>query len=486
MSTTNTFRLLAAVAVFTCNSTLAAQDQVESRPLQESPKPNLLILIADDLGVDYVSAYGEGPDPAKTPNIDALADRGVLFRNAWASPVCSPTRACIHTGRYSFRTGIGAVLRGGNGGRRGRRGGGRGRRPGTGGAVAGLPLSELTLPELLDKAGSGYSHAAIGKWHLGAGEESRGPNQAGWSHFAGSLSGSLRGENAYFNWQRTVNGATEVCRTYATTMNVDDTLDWIEETEQAEKPWLCYLSFNAPHAPFHNPPNDLHEIDASSLAARRATVPQYRAMVEAMDREIGRLLRGLGEARDRTNVIFMGDNGTPGQVAQTPFLSNHAKGSLYEGGVNVPLIVAGPIVKTEGRETSALVSATDIFSTAAELCGVSVQGNVPRDLQIDGLSFVPILSNAKHPTIRSTVFSESFRGSNPAQNGRAAIRGPRYKVVREYRAGSTTDEFYDLESDPFEQTKLLWGDLNGEQQAEITALCAEMDRLRSSARDTPR
>ncbi|MEE2888478.1 MAG: sulfatase-like hydrolase/transferase [Planctomycetota bacterium] len=425
-----------------------------------TPKANVLILMADDLGVDYISAYKEGSNPAPTPNIDALAKRGVLFRNAWANPLCSPTRACILTGRYGFRTGVGTIIAS----RRSQRSGG-------------LRADELSLPELLDRAKSGYAHALIGKWHLGG--SNRAPNEVGWSHFAGILPGTLRPPNTYSSWPRTVDGETERSSAYTTTQFVDDALAWIRRSSAQGKPWLCFVNFNAPHSPFHVPPEDLHTVTIEGPASRRNRVACYRAMVQAMDQEIGRLLAQLGDDLRHTNVIFLGDNGTPGQIAQEPFAGAQAKGSVYEGGVNVPLIVAGPAVAKPGRESKALVGAVDLYATVAELCGVDIAQSSPAAHHIDGVSFIPHLRTPGHAPVRSMVFTELFQGDRPNEIGRAAIRDSRYKVIRRYRRSLTPkDRFFDLEQDPFERRDLARRDKTDEQAASFKALQAELDRLR--------
>ena len=200
----------------------------------QAPRDNILLLIADDFGVDNVGVYGEGGDLPPTPNIDALAANGVLFRNAWANSQCSPTRACVFTGRYGFRTLVGAV-------------------PTRRGGV--LQPEEITLPEALDRANTGYAHALIGKWHLGTTFGGfAAPNVAGFSHFAGHTGGTIR----YFNWPRSVNGAVATSRRYSTTQLVDDALSWIG---QQTSPWLCVVAFNAPHSPIHRPPESLHSQD---------------------------------------------------------------------------------------------------------------------------------------------------------------------------------------------------------------------------------
>ncbi|MEM7202561.1 MAG: sulfatase-like hydrolase/transferase [Planctomycetota bacterium] len=421
-------------------------------------QPNLLVLIADDLGVDVVGAYGEGSNQAPTPNIDQLAAQGILFRNAWTNPECSPTRAAIHTGRHAMRTLVGSAIPIGNSGV--------------------LQLPETTLPEILDTAGGNYAHALIGKWHLGDERNGGdfGPNLAGWSHFAGLIPGAL---SNYYNWPRTVNGVTTTSTAYSTTQMVDDALSWIGGQDG---PWLCVLSFNAPHGPYQPPPPSLHSQDLTGLSPGTTPRPFFRALVEAMDNEIGRLLTSLGGELARTDVIFMGDNGTDGNVTRTPFRAIHAKGTPYEGGVNVPLIVSGPSVTAPGREEGALVSAVDLVATLTELAGVDVTDVVPPWAPFDSVSFAPYLRNPSATPRRNTVFTESFNGetwTGVNTSGAAAIRDDTYKLIRFYTTESNTDEFYDLVADPFENSELLAAGLNPTQQAAYDALRQELEALRA-------
>ena len=199
---------------------------------------NLLLIVADDLGVDYVGAYGEGTNPPPTPNIDGLASSGVLFRNAWANPSCSPTRANVLTGRYPFRTLVGRWI-------------GHWANPQN---IGLLHPTEWTIPEVLDAADSGYAHAMVGKWHLhDATWDPDVPRTiGGFSHFAGSLEGQI---GSYTNWNRVVNGVSASTTAYCTTQNTDDALNWIQAQTG---PWLCVLTYQAPHIPYHAPPAHLH------------------------------------------------------------------------------------------------------------------------------------------------------------------------------------------------------------------------------------
>lgn len=401
---------------------------------------NVLLILADDLGVDRVAAYGAHPDPGNTPNIDSLAERGVLFRRAWSYPVCSPTRATIMTGRYGFRTGIGMLIRESSD------------------SVVGLSLEEQTLPEVIAPS---YSSAVLGKWHL-ANNFTQGvthPLDSGFDYHAGSMF-NLQGQSSaneqnYFDWQKNVNGVIENSTTYATTDTVDDAL---RAMETLPEPWFIYLPFNAPHKPFHAPPDHLHSFDLSGNPDNSPVV-HMMAMTEAMDTEIGRLMAGVDESN--TTVIFLGDNGTSESATTAPFDPEHAKGTLYEGGINVPFIVVSPRVSEPGSECDALVCATDIFPTVREIAGL---GGGSRD----GVSLLPYLADPSRQSIRPYIYSEIFgpNGSTSYNRLRRAIRNGRYKLID--RRTDLEREFYDLETDPFELNDLLQGDMTLEQ---ATALC---------------
>lgn len=410
---------------------------------------NLLVVVADDLGVDAIATYAEGTAPAPTPNLDALAARGILFRSAWAYPTCSPARAALQTGRHAVRNGVGQV-------------------------GAALALDEPTLPELLDARGSGHAHAWIGKWHLaGANGDRLHPNRSGWSHFAGVLAGRVP---SYTRWERIVDGVAATSTAYATTQTVDDALTWIRARTG---PWVCVVAFVAPHEPFHEPPAHLHGQDLRGLDPATTPLPFYRAATEALDRELGRLLAGLGAETARTDVVFTADNGTPRNVSVAPFRGNHAKDTPYEGGVNVPLVVAGPSVSRPGREVADVVSITDLYATAVELAGVADPWPW---IRIDGVSLVPYLRDTARSPLHTAVYAESFAlGSDPDADGFAIARNQRYKLIRWFSPGGARDEFYDLTGDAFETRDLLLGTLTQTQRENHTALAAHIAAMRDDA-----
>jgi arylsulfatase A-like enzyme len=413
---------------------------------------NFLILVADDFGVDGVGVYsrddlyghpGEGASPGPTPNLDQLAAEGVLFRNAYAMPACSSTRAATLTGRLGFRTGIGRV-------------GGQ------------LDTAETTLPDLLAAT---HRNAALGKWHLG-GNDADHPIDSGFESYAGGLGG---GVGDYFSWTKVTNAATGSPTTengyavYATTDAVDEALARIAAFGDDE--WLVWVAFNAPHAPFHVPPSSLTALPVDDGSSNTL---KYEAAVEAMDTEIGRLLAGIpADVLTDTTVIFLGDNGTPRGVVEAPFDSNRAKGSVYEGGINVPLIVKSPAVDPadEGSESLAVVQTTDLFATIAEIAGLPSSAE-------DSVSLVPYLEDPNLPTTlrRPYAYGETFspNGFGPYDSQQRAIRDGRYKVI--WRDG-VYEELFDLALHPFEDENLLVVGPTPEAQAAFDALALAMERL---------
>ncbi|MBL4701354.1 MAG: sulfatase-like hydrolase/transferase [Phycisphaeraceae bacterium] len=364
--------------------------------------PNVLLIIADDLGTDMLKSYGIGKDMPKTPNLDALAKRSVLFRNAWGTPLCSPTRACIQTGRHGFRTGIGITVKDST-------------------TYNGLDASEIILPEMLD-AGTGerYRHALFGKWHLnhatqadlsGAPKGLDVVNVQGYDHFEGVIH-NIVSPHSYVNWPKVTNGVERRSNTYATTATVDDFLSW---ESKSDAPYFVVLSFNAPHAPFHEPPKALYSsrINTSNLPKENPR-PYYKAMVEALDFELGRLFVSLGASIDNTMIIFMSDNGVPSVVVRKDpnrvLGDDHCKGSAYEGGVNIPLMISGPRVTVPGSDCSALVHAVDIFATVAELAGVDLKDPevFPSKRILDSKSMVPFLEEPNRQSSRQFNYTEKF------------------------------------------------------------------------------
>jgi arylsulfatase B len=417
-----------------------------SAALTASAAQNILLIIADDLGADSSSlcnSTNAGASLPPTPNIQALARDGVVFRNAYANPVCSPSRACLLTGRYAFRHGVGNVV--------------------TGPGSAMLSATEFTLPKAFAAdAAPSYQLAQFGKWHLHTAANSP-LTVGGWPHFAGSLTAALAN---YTNWTKTINGVTELNHaTYATTDLVNDARAWIQA--RGQQPWFAWVAFNAAHAPLHKPPNSLHGYDSLSgtqqdISARPR--PYFEAMAEAMDTEIGRLLAVVDRAN--THIIFLGDNGTPGDVIQPPYRVGRAKGTLYEGGIRVPLLIAGPAVVNPGRTNSALVHAVDLFATILELAGMNITSSIPTNVVLDSRSLMPALRDQSEAAryVYDELFGDGFGG--PSAQGRA-LRDEQFKLLR---FANGREELYDLETDPYEATNLLSRALTAVQRAHYYSL----------------
>ncbi|MDG2305909.1 MAG: sulfatase-like hydrolase/transferase [Candidatus Binatia bacterium] len=419
-------------------------------------RDNFLLIIADDLGVDSLAVYsddlayghvGEGADHGPTPRLDTLASEGILFRHAYTNPLCAPSRAQILTGRHAMRTGVGTP----------------------GGAV--LDLAETTLPEIL--AGT-HSSAAIGKWHVGPGGDVDHPIDSGFDYFAGALNGNI---SDYEDWQKTINsagGSDTVIPNHLVYATDDNSAEAIAKiAEFGEAPWIVYLAFNAPHSPFHVPTQPL----TTAVTTGSSSHVKYEAMIEAMDREIGDVLDSIpASILADTTIIFIGDNGTPTGVTRPPFLSSHGKGTVYDGGTNVPLIIKSPHVAVAGTESLAFVQSTDIFATIAEIGGVVSEAE-------DSISMVPYLSDATLPTqsARPYAYAEQFTPNGAGivyTDHERAIRDGQYKLI--WR-NDVYEEFFDLTANPFEDANLLpYAGMTEEQQAAYDALLQQMTAVETA------
>lgn len=359
--------------------------------------PNLLVLVLDDVGIDQLAPWGVGASPAPTPNLDALAARGVRFQHAYAAPECSPTRAMLLTGRYARRTGIGRTVVEDGGFELRRR--------------------ELGLAELLRDAPVPYTAAIFGKWHLGSSDDvANADHPAGFGFDRWAIT---RGNVPdYFAWTELRDDGVADRAGYVTSAVVDDALGFAAE---APGPWLTVVAFHAGHTPLHAPPADLVANPVAENAPRPA---RFRAMVEAADTEVGRLLAGLPPD---TVVVLLGDNGTLGEFTEPPFDPFGGKLTLAEGGVRVPLVVAGPGLAPGVAD--GLVHVVDLWPTLAGFAGVDLS-DVPDLPELDGHDLRPVLDDPDR-TVRDVVLTESFAPngleSPHAVEDRIALRDARWR-----------------------------------------------------------
>ncbi len=413
---------------------------------------NVLLIIADDMGVDRLAAYGEHVDPGNTPVLDQLAANGMLFRNAWANPVCSASRAAILTGQHSFRTGVGRGI----------------------GYYGETYELDVDTPSLADALPGSYASVALGKWHIGSLSISAldHPTLMGFdSHYgAPATIPTPHPFETYFNFYKNDNGTPGWSTTYATTDTVDDA---ITQVTTLPEPWFLWTAFNAPHNPWHAPPSGLHSFNLTGLP-ENSIVDHVKASIEAMDTEIGRLIAAMdpGVAAN-TVIIFVGDNGTDRPASTAPFIPTHAKSTVYEGGINVPLIVQGPGVMG-GTESDGLVHIVDLFRTVTDIAGGDGEAAV------DSVSLVPYFNDPTRESLRTWVYADIFEpnGFGPKTSWDRAARNERHKViVRVDEFGDTVEELYDLDLDPFETTDLTVGVLTTEEQNALDDLSFKIESL---------
>jgi len=397
-----------------------------------SGKPNILLIITDDQGKDASAEYNLSTDLPSTPHFSALANDGIIFDNLWVSPTCSPTRAALISGKYGHQTNVLS--------------------PGDP-----LPASDIILQSFLksDTATSDYTSAIIGKWHLGGGRT--GPNDFGVDHFAGITGGGVQD---YFNWTLNLNGTNSNSTDYVTSELTDQAIDWVSAQSQ---PWFLWLSYNAPHTPFHAPPASLHPRTLSGTQADINANPRnyYLAAIEAMDSEFGRFWNSLSvQEQNNTLVIFIGDNGTPTQVIDTSIAQNGSKGSLFQGGVNTPMFVSGAGVTRSGERDDTLITHTDFFPTIVELAGGELSNYQ------DGKSFAELLTNPA-PTHRDYSYTNNVDGWT--------IRNETFKLIENVNG---TQDLFNLIDDPAESSDLLNG--GGNNSATLTELLDEANRIRGA------
>ena len=417
--------------IISCNK---SEDSNEIVDLIQSP--NILFIIADDLGKDAISGFTEGNIKPNTPNIDAIRNNGISFSNFWANPTCTPTRASIITGKYGYRTGVKAV----------------------GDELSAL---ETTLQKYIStQTNNKYATAIVGKWHLSGNNSAINPEIFGIDYYAGLIRGAV---NDYYQWQLNEDSATTQVTEYITETFTDLSIDWIN---QQSKPWFMWLAYNAPHTPFHAPPSNMHS--QGNLPAYNNgldPIPYYMAAIEAMDFQIGRLLDAIPEVeRNNTIIIFIGDNGTPNQVAQNPYSSATVKNTLYQGGVNVPMFISGNTVSRSGTDNN-LINSTDLFATIAEIAGISVN-----EIH-DSKSFKPLLTSNNN-TIRDYQYSEMDNGTTD----RWTISNGEYKLIV---SALGMEEMYYLVGDPYENNNLLNGTLSTIQENAKSELEAELINIRN-------
>ncbi len=428
------FRLLA------CAFIVVAIAFVASTGRAATSKPNILLIVVDDLG--FADLQCMGSSDMRTPAIDRLFAESLRMNRFYANcPVCSPTRASIICGRYPDRVGVPGVIR-----------------TNAKNSWGYFSPTAPTLPERLHHLG--YATAAIGKWHLGLEAENH-PIDRGFDSFQGFLGDMM---DDYFDHRR--HGINYMRRDkqaidppgHATDVFSHWAVDYIADRSNQSSPWFLYLAYNAPHTPIQPPDEWLKKVTDREIGieAKRAKLV---ALIEHLDDGIGRVLTSLRESNqfDNTIIVFTSDNGGQLDVGANNGRLRDGKGSMYEGGLRIPGCIRVPGRTSHGTRTDAVCVTMDIFPTLIEIAGEETEASKTSgqlNSRSDGMSWVPLLANATaHWPAREVYFVR--REGGPRYGGltiEAVLRSdPKVgdlKLVHNYPTQSF--ELFDLSNDPME------------------------------------
>ncbi|MEM8898832.1 MAG: arylsulfatase [Bacteroidota bacterium] len=406
------------------------------KPLEVN-QPNVIIILTDDQGWGDLSMNGN--TNLSTPNIDGIGREGATFENFYVSPVCSPTRAELLTGRYSFRSGIYS----------------------TGGGGERMDVDETTLADVFKAAG--YTTAAYGKWHNGM-QYPYHPNARGFDDFYGFCSGHW---GHYFSPMLEHNGEIVQGKGFLIDDFTDHGISFMEENK--DKPFLLYLPFNTPHTPFQAPERNWAKFNNKEIAMRsqveEENVVETRAalaMVENIDENVGRIIaasQALG-IEENTIILFFSDNG-PARYRWNGGMKER-KGSTNEGGVRSPLVMKWPSGIQAGKKIERLASVTDLLPTLADMCGIPYETTRP----LDGISISKTLHTEK------VNWEDRYILNN--WKDQISIRSQKYRLSRE-------GELYDIEEDRGQHIDL------SEELPEVKAAMQEVaeDFLRQRTEELP-
>lgn len=430
---------------------LLANDKEEPLLSRNSvSRPNIVLILADDMGWADLACYGS--EFHETPAIDRLAEQGLRFTQAYApSPVCTPSRAALLTGKHPARLGITIWSEGAQTPPIDRP-----MLPGR--SAPNLPLQETTLSELLQQ--SGYLTALVGKWHLG--DAAHAPESQGFDiNIGGTHWGApqtfffpYRGNKRFGEFRYVPHLEFGKSGEYLTDRLTDESIRVIDHAATQKKPFFLLLSHHAPHTPI-----EAKEVDVSYFAAQRKPQhkqqnPAYAAMILSLDTSVNRIVSRLNEL-DLTNdtiVIFTSDNGGylgHDAVQNLPITSNaplrSGKGTLYEGGLRIPLIIRWPKLIDAEKNCDQPIVLTDLFPTLAAATGIDVSKIQP----CDGINRLPLLKDPLAPQPWPTMyFHYPHYYHAPPSTPASALRSGPWKSIEYYENKQV--ELYNLESDPSE------------------------------------
>jgi arylsulfatase A len=447
---------------------LANNPAQSATPAAIPTPPNIVLILADDLGWSDLGCYGA--DLHETPHLDRLAQQGMRFTDAYAMSVCSPSRAALLTGKHAARLHITIWAEGS-------RGGPKNRKLIEATSLHDLPHAETTLARRLHDAG--YLTALVGKWHLGDAEHY--PETHG---FDVNIGGTQWGAPHTFFWPYSGSGRFGPKFRYVPHLEFGNAGEYLTDrlTDEAlrvidhagDKPFFLYLAHHAPHTPIEAKADDVRYFEAKMRPGLHHRNAVYAAMVKSLDESVGRVLDHLKQQglEQNTIVIFTSDNGgyigtENGQTA--PVTSNaplrSGKGGLYEGGIRVPLIVRWPGVTPAGAESREPVVLMDLFHTLAPTVAAATSAG-----PADGVDLRPVLQNPAATLNREALYfhyPHYYATTTPV----SAVRMGDWKLLEYFENGRT--ELFNLRTDPGEQT-----DLAARETAQVAALRTKLDRWR--------
>jgi arylsulfatase A len=373
----------------------------------QKDQPNIVLILADDMGWGDINANGN--PVIETPVLNQLAKQSLELRRFYACPLSAPTRAEMLTGRYFLRTGVSSVTRG----------------------YENMDPNEITIAEILKK--HGYTTGCFGKWHNGAYFRNH-PNRQGFDEFFGFMMGHL---GYYYNAIYNHNDEAVATEGYSTDFFTQQAIGFIEQNKN--KPFFCYIPYNVPHSPFQVPEKYFNKYKSKGLENELASV---YGMVENMDMNIGLVLAKLEQLNlaKNTIVIFLSDNG-PNTVRYNGNMKGK-KGSVDEGGVRVPFYISWPGVIQPGVNDQ-LAQDIDMLPTLLKLCSISERHSLP----LDGMDLSGVIMKKSKPQDRY-IFSR--QGHYPLNKASGSVRDNRYRLV----VSEKDTLLFDLENDPSQKVNI--------------------------------
>ena len=444
---------------------LSAAAFAEAQDAKSPRKPNIVLIVADDLGWNQVGYHGGF---VKTPHIDRIAQRGVALDRFYVSPMCSPTRAGLLTGRYPMRFGMARSVV----------------RPWT---KQGLPPGERTLPEALGDAG--YAHrGAFGKWHLGHLDPKWHPLSQGFTRYTGCYNGAAdyftRERDGETDWHDDWEPLKE--EGYTTDLIADAAAAFVRrhaaEAKGGNAPFFCYVAFTAPHEPLQVPQQYLApyaSLDDTPGDGKPSAKQKSAAMTACMDDGIGRILQALeetGVARD-TLVWFLSDNGGLRSVAHSNVPLREGKLTVYEGGVRVASAAWWPGVVEGGRKVETPLSFVDVMPTLIRLAGASAGG------ALDGADVSEVLVGKTDAAPARDLYHFNGQGGiereqiavSSADGWKLIVAGPDVRRPGGWKTDRHRVELFHLADDPLEKT-----DLAAKEPKRVAELAAKLVAFRRS------